>query len=89
MCGMRRLFVGKNRKRTVSSLTMNVNEESHIVEIWLTNAEKTSEDIRRRLRPVFSAYKQRGYLVAVFESGDQDLVQLTSALLCDNRTRLA
>ena len=89
MCGMRRLFVGKNRKRAVSSLTMNVNEESHIVEIWLTNAEKTSETVCQRLKPIFSVYKKQGYLVAVFESGDQDLAGLTSALLCENRTRLA
>lgn len=68
---------------------MNVNEQSRIVEIWLTKAEKKSEAVRQRLKPMFSAYKRQGYLVAVFESGNQDLAQLTSALLCDNRTRLA
>ena len=89
MCGMGRLFVGKNRKRTVSSLTMNVNEESHIVEIWLTNAEKTSETVCQRLKPIFSVYKKQGCLEAEFESGQPELAGLTFSLMCEYRTGLA
>ncbi len=68
-------------------MEFHVKDESKLVEIWLTNAEKGDLQLRERLKPLYRAYKQKGYLVAVFESGAQDLVELTSALLCDHRRR--
>lgn len=45
--------------------------------------------LRERLKPLYQKYKAQKYLVAVFESGDRDLADATSDLLCYNRKRLA
>jgi len=68
---------------------ININEQSKIVEIWLTNAEKQNAALRERLRPLYRQCKAQGYLTAVFESGERDLTAATSDLLCHNRKRIA
>ena len=59
-----------------------MREEQKIVDIWLAKGEDGE-----RLRDVYDAY--RGYTVVVFRSGDRDLTEETSALLCYNRRRTA
>lgn len=70
-------------------MEINVHDDRKIVEIWLTNAEKRDTDLRERLKPLYREYKEKKYLVAVFESGDGDLYENTSALLLSNRRKLA
>ena len=70
-------------------MEFHVKDESKLVEIWLTNAEKGDLQLRERLKPLYREYKEKDYLVAVFESGTQDLTELTSGLLCDHRRRSA
>ena len=70
-------------------LEINVRDHCKIVEIWLSNSEKRDELLRERLKPLYQKYKAQKYLVAVFESGDRDLADATSDLLCYNRKRLA
>lgn len=70
-------------------MEINVRDHCKIVEIWLSNSEKRDERLRERLNPLYQKYKAQKYLVAVFESGDRDLADATSDLLCYNRKRLA
>ena len=68
-------------------MEIHVRDGSKLVEVWLTNSEKRNSELRERLKPLYREYKERDYLVAVFESGTQDLTELTSGLLCDHRRR--
>lgn len=70
-------------------MEINVNDNSKTVEIWLSNQEKQDAVLRERLRPLYRVYAAKKYLVAVFQSGGQDLQQSTSDLLCYNRKRIA
>ena len=70
-------------------MKMNVRDDIKIVDIWLTNEEKENLELREQLKPIYHEYEQKKYLVAVFESGDEDLWDNTSQLLCTNRRRMA
>lgn len=70
-------------------MEIHVRDGSKLVEVWLTNSEKRDVELRERLKPLYREYKKNDYLVAVFESGEQDLTELTSGLLCDHRRRTA
>lgn len=70
-------------------MEINVRDDRKIVEVWLTNQEKQDEDLRERLKTFYQQYREKKYIVAVYMSGDLDLMEETSALLCSNRKRLA
>jgi len=80
------LEVGKERD---SSLEINVRSESKIVEIWLTREEGRDARLLEELKPMYRMYKEQGYLAAVYESGNRDLWETASDLLCYNRRRIA
>ena len=69
-------------------MEIHVKSDSKLVEVWLTNAEKQDTAIREKLKLLYRAYKEKKYLVAVFESGEGDLANATSDLLCYNRKRI-
>lgn len=77
------------RKERDTALEIHVRDGSKLVEVWLTNSEKRDRELRDRLRLLYREYRKKDYLVAVFESGEQDLTELTSGLLCDHRRRSA
>ncbi|HJB99508.1 MAG TPA: hypothetical protein H9764_03555 [Candidatus Flavonifractor merdavium] len=68
---------------------MEINEQSKMVELWLTREETNDLSFRESLTPVYQQYKARNYLVAVFLSGEAELYQQTRELLLYNRRRLA
>ena len=70
-------------------MEITVHDNRKIVEIWLSNAEKTDASVRRKLEPIYKKYHQQKYQVAVFESGNGDLYESTLALLQYNRKRSA
>ena len=70
-------------------MEMIVKDERKLVEIWLTNAEKSDPVLRAGLQSVYDTYKKKKYLVAVFESGEKDLYQGTLDLLAYNKRRCA
>ena len=70
-------------------MEIHVRDNSQIVEVWLTNSEKQNELLRERLKPLYQKHSAKKYLVAVFESGERDLTDATSGLLCYHRKRLA
>ena len=69
-------------------MEINVRDSSKIVEIWLTKEEKQDVNLRDRLKDMYQEYKAKKYLVAVFESGEQNLEELTGSLLGYNRKRI-
>ena len=68
-------------------MEINIRDSSKIVEVWLTREEKQDINIRERLKPLYQECKTKKFLVAVFESGEQDLEELTGSLLAYNRKR--
>lgn len=70
-------------------MEINVKDDIKIVEVWLTQEEKRNAALREQLKPLYQEYKEKKYLVAVFESGSQNLWEETGALLCYNRKRIA
>lgn len=70
-------------------MELDVRNESKTVTIWLTKAEKQDKQLQKELKLVYQSFKESGYLVAAFFSGDQDLTDATSGLVCYNRKRIA
>ena len=68
-------------------MEINVRDSDKIVEVWLTREEKQDLNLRERLKPLYQEYKAKKFLVAVFESGEQNLEELTGSLLVYNRKR--
>ena len=66
-------------------IEFRVHDEKKFVEIWLTFGEARDECLRKRLLPLYRKYKNRSYLVAVYESGRGDLTEGMKSLLKYNR----
>ena len=69
-------------------MEINVHDDKKMVEVWLTRAEKQDEALQQELKSLYAQYKKKKYMVAVFESGEQDLYQNTLALLSYNKRRI-
>lgn len=70
-------------------MEMNIRSDRKLVEIWLSKAEKSNPITRMDINGICDKYKKQNYLVAVFESGSEDLFQKTLELLVYNRKRTA
>lgn len=70
-------------------MELNVHDNTKIVEVWLTNAEKNSPAVQARLNDLYAKYKEKKYIVAVFHSGGGDLYQSTRDLLTYNKRKCA
>ncbi len=70
-------------------MQIKVHDDSKIVEVWLTNAEKDDPAVQERLKPLYAAYKLKKYTVCVFKSGGQDMYTSVRDLLAYNRRKIA
>lgn len=70
-------------------MELNVRDDKKLVEVWLTKTEKADLELREGLKDIYDKFKQKKYLVAVYESGEQDLYQNTLDLLKWNKRRIA
>ena len=61
------------------------NTQDKIVEIWITNKEKHNLKLKQALSPLFAEYKKQKYTVAVFYSGESNLLANTTDLLLKNK----
>ena len=52
-------------------MEIRVRDDRHLVEVWLSNAEKRDTSLRDGLKRLYAEYKKKKYLVAVFESGEE------------------
>lgn len=69
-------------------MEVEIKESQKQVLIWLTKAESADKNLSRRLNPFYKECKAKGFLVAVFHSGTEDLFDTTRALLIYNKYRL-
>lgn len=65
-----------------------IHEEKKIMTVWLNKNESADPALRDRLTKE-CVEEGKGYKVAVFFSGKDDLYETTSALLRYNRKRMA
>ncbi len=70
-------------------MELNVHDNTRIVEVWLTNAEKNDPAVQARLNDLCAKYMEKKFTVAVFHSGGGDLYQNTRELLAYNKRRCA
>lgn len=70
-------------------MELNVHDNTKIVEIRMTNAEKNDPAVQARLKELYAKYKEKKYTVAVFQSGGSDLYQSTRDLLVYNKRKCA
>ena len=61
------------------------NHQDKIIEVWLTNADRTNPIVQSALKPLYADYKKQKYTVAVFYSGQSDLLGKTTDLLLRNK----
>ena len=70
-------------------MEVNIDHKSKTVEIWLNTLETQDPVLKEQLRSFYQVYIIQKYMLVIFRSGKQDLVQCTSDLLCYNRKRIA
>ena len=70
----------------MSQIELQVRDSEKIVEIWLASAEKKDKQVQEMLQPLYTNYKAQKYKVAVFCSGQRELLDSTAGLLLHNRT---
>lgn len=70
-------------------MEISVNSDMKIIEVWLTSEDKKSAECAAQLKPLYKEYYDKKYLVAVFESGSQNLADAASGLLCFNKKHIA
>ena len=66
---------------------IRIKDSDKIVEIWLTNSEKSNLAIHSSLKLIYAAYRTKKYKIAVFQSGEGNLFENTDGLLLHNRMR--
>ena len=66
-------------------LEIDVDGNSRITSVWLSNAEKDKPSVRQKLQEICAQNKAQKYKTAVFLSGKQDLLDCTQSLLQHNR----
>ena len=70
-------------------MEVRIFDDRKIVEVWLTRSERDAPAVQEYLKPLYQHYRPKKYTVAVFFSGNGDLYQQTSDLVCYNRKRIA
>ena len=70
-------------------MQIDVHEDKKLVCVWLTKDESVDTAVDKKLKPLYERYRQNKYTVAVCRSGNQDLAELTGALLRYNRKLFA
>lgn len=66
-------------------MELTVNKAGKYALVWLTNAEKADPKVMDSLQPLIEQCKEKKYRLAIFESGEQDLLEKTTDLLIHNQ----
>lgn len=71
-------------------MQLTVHRGKKAAEFWVTNIERQAPIFQKVVLPwFFNQFKLFGYFVTIYHSGQKNLYDQTSALLCYNRKRLA
>lgn len=68
---------------------MQIVSTDTTMEIWLTQGEKQKESVQEKLKTLYAECQARKVMPVVFCSGNRNLTQSTSDLLCYNRKSMA
>ena len=66
-------------------MNIEINDEFKFAGVWLTNQEKEDDRIRNELLPIIRKFRDKKYRFVIYESGKENLAELTGALLSHNR----
>lgn len=66
-------------------MIISVDDKTRIVDIWMTNAEKTDAMLANSLAPLYEKYRALKYKTAVFISGESNLFDCTRNILLHNK----
>lgn len=70
-------------------MEIEMYHKAKIAAVWLTRQEQNDPAFQTQLESLYADCKAKKYTVALFRSGNSDLCQQTSSLLCYNRRRSA
>ena len=70
-------------------MKIEIMEQQKQVCIWLTREESADEDLEAKMMQLLKPYREKQYFFAIYRSGTQDLIEMTSALLIYNIKRSA
>ncbi len=62
-------------------MEIDIHDDKKYVAVWLTKAERDSEQMRESLKPLYETWNRKKYRVVVFLSGNKNLATETKALL--------
>lgn len=62
-------------------MKIKIHDEKKYVSFWLTKEEKEKPEVWKSLKNEFSKWKAKKYEVVIFESGNENLIELTASLL--------
>ena len=65
-------------------MEIEVKDKEKRVNIWLTRAESQDQALLDSLKPLYKEYKAKKYLVAVFHSGNGNMIDPGSSALQQN-----
>lgn len=66
-------------------MILEICEQQKIAYYWLSQEEKENKTFRESLKTDYRKWKDKGYKVCVFLSGNGDIVELTKELLVHNK----
>lgn len=70
-------------------MEIKVDPQQKFVEVWQTRADQDDAALQTQLKTMYTDWKKKGYLVAVYRSGEEDLYAATRDLLAYNKRRTA
>ena len=66
-----------------------IDKDAHIATIWVSKDERTNPLVLENARTTCAELKAKRIMTAIFISGDNDLLEETTALILYNRRKLA
>ena len=63
---------------------VQINDPKKMVLIWLSHQDQADAQTKEKINRISKTYSNKKYIVGVFLSGQEDLLQQTSGLLCHN-----
>lgn len=70
-------------------MEIKIDPQQKFVEVWQTHADQDDAALQTQLKAMYADWKKKGYLVAVYRSGEEDLYAATRDLLSYNKRRTA
>lgn len=70
-------------------MQIDINTDFKFASVWLTKDEIDNQEIMNSLEPYIADFRARNYKFVIYQSGKEDMVELTKALLKHNKNLAA